>query len=150
METTLSHQQIVDKLNELKEVCSIRWSRKKDKFVVRKKIYRISLSRVPVRVYVRGTINEKINITQIDLSLAPVMNLADLLIYIIPTLFIMFYTGEKMGVSSLFVGIMFVFSMIFVFTLSYFITKFTETGREICQETFDMLKRQLLLKEISD
>ena len=146
LETALTPQQISKKLEELKKELKddyyIRCNKKRDKFVVRKKLHGF-LRRFPIRVYVKGNITETKKGTRISLSLSPGMSLKDLLIFTIPTFLIMFYTGKKMGANLFSVGIAFVIVTVLVFLLTHIVSEFTQIGKDLCEETFDMLKRQL-------
>lgn len=150
LETTLTPQQITRKLeelkHELKDDYSIMWNRKRDKFVARKKLHGF-LRKFPIRVYVKGNITETKKGTRISLSLSPGMSLKDLLIFTIPTFLIMFYTGKKMGESLFTISTVFVMVTISVFLLTYIESKFTQIGKDLCEETFDMLERQLCLNK---
>ena len=150
LETTLTPQQITRKLeelkHELKDDYSIMWNRKRDKFVARKKLHGF-LRKFPIRIYVKGKITQPNNVTKIGLSLSPGMNLKDLIIFAIPTFSIMLFTGELMDVGLVTISTVFVIVTILVFLLTYIESKFTQIGKDLCEETFDMLERQLCLNK---
>lgn len=73
IQTTLTRQQIIEKLeelkNDLKDDYYIRYSKKGNKFIVRKKLQGFS-RKFPIRVYFKGNISRENDVTTISLSLS--------------------------------------------------------------------------------
>ena len=150
IQTTLTRQQIVKKLeklkNELKDDYYIWYDKKRTEFIVRKKLHGFS-RKFPIRVYVKGNITRENDVTTISLSLSDTMNLKDLLIFAIPTFLIMLYTGKKMGESLLNITTAFVIVTVLIFLLTHIASKFTKIGKDLCEETIDMLERQFFKQD---
>lgn len=146
-ETALTVEQIKKKTKELSDICAVKWNRQNNRFVIRKKIDRITSIRFRSKVYVEGLLESKHEKVVIILTQTSAMRIMDLLLFFILDFLVVFSAGISSGIDQMAIWVTSLLTTIFVYIVTNFIAIFTQAGKDICDDTVEILKRNLILKE---
>lgn len=147
-ESTLNEEQIRAELKELCDVFHIRWNFTKNKFIIRERVCIPLAPRVPIIASVKGVIYRKKDKIMIDISLASAMGIKDILLFVIPSFFILLYAGTEMGVDLKTILITLGAITCFTFAVFNIFSIFSEQGKDRYSEIVDSLIRSLQLREV--
>lgn len=142
--TDLDQDRIKELLFELDEdwdysVCR---SREKSTFFVKKKSAGAILGRVPLYTKMKVTLKEVNGKTEITLFPAHFINIQLILLFVLPTLLILFYTGMQAGVDLKLIAVISAACMLLACILAALIsqkTQMAENARSICVERLEQL-----------
>lgn len=121
---------------------SVYWSRRKNAFLVKKKSAHAILGRFPLYTKMKVTLREANGKTEIALRPARFIDIQLILLFVLPTLLILFYTGMRAGVDLKLIAAISGACILLACFLAALIsqkTQMAENARSICVERLEQL-----------